>query len=45
MRYTYGFGFRWNSPFGPLRLEWGFNPNPRYDEGDNKIEFSMGGAI
>ena len=23
-----GFGFRWNSPMGPLRLEWGF-PVPR----------------
>ncbi len=45
MRHTYGFGFRWQSPFGPLRLEWGFNPDPKYEESDNKIEFSMGGAF
>ncbi len=45
MRHTTGFGFRWNSPFGPLRLEWGFNPDPKLDESDNKIEFSMGGAF
>jgi outer membrane protein insertion porin family len=45
LRYTVGFGFRWMSPFGPLRLEWGFNLNPKPDENDNKIEFSMGGFI
>lgn len=45
MRYTAGFGIRWLSPFGPLRLEWGFNPAPKDDEGDNKIEFSMGGMF
>jgi outer membrane protein insertion porin family len=45
LRYTVGFGFRWMSPFGPLRLEWGFNMNPKPDESDNKIEFSMGGFI
>ncbi len=45
MRYTTGFGIRWLSPFGPLRLEWGFNPDPKIDEDDNKIEFSMGGLF
>ena len=45
MRYTTGFGIRWLSPFGPLRLEWGFNLDPKFDEGDNKIEFSMGGLF
>jgi outer membrane protein insertion porin family len=45
MRYTTGFGIRWMSPFGPLRLEWGFNPFPKTDEDDNKIEFSMGGLF
>ena len=24
MRYSMGFGFRWQSPIGPLRFEWGF---------------------
>lgn len=45
MRRTAGFGVRWLSPFGPLRLEWGFNLDPRFDENDNKIEFSMGGVF
>lgn len=45
MRYTTGFGIRWMSPFGPFRLEWGFNPAPKSDEDDNKIEFSMGGLF
>ncbi|MBL7048816.1 MAG: outer membrane protein assembly factor BamA [Nitrospira sp.] len=44
-RRTAGFGFRWHSPFGPLRLEWGFNLDPKFDEGDNKIEFSVGGLL
>jgi outer membrane protein insertion porin family len=45
MRKTTGFGFRWLSPFGPLRLEWGFNLEPKEDEEDSKIEFSMGGVF
>lgn len=45
MRYTTGFGIRWMSPFGPLRLEWGFNLDPKEDEDDNKVEFSMGGLF
>jgi outer membrane protein insertion porin family len=45
MRKTTGFGFRWTSPFGPLRLEWGFNLEPKPDESDNKIEFSMGSVF
>ena len=24
LRYSVGFGFRWRSPIGPLRFEWGF---------------------
>jgi len=42
LRTTAGFGFRWVSPFGPIRLEWGFNLDPRSDESDSKIEFSLG---
>jgi outer membrane protein insertion porin family len=43
MRKTTGFGFRWLSPFGPLRLEWGYNLAPRKDESRSKLEFSIGG--
>ncbi|MCA9689130.1 MAG: outer membrane protein assembly factor BamA, partial [Myxococcales bacterium] len=30
LRYSMGFGFRWQSPIGPLRFEWGF-PLDRQD--------------
>ncbi len=43
MRQTVGAGVRWLSPFGPLRLEWGFNIDPKEDEASDKFEFSMGG--
>ncbi|MDH4027300.1 MAG: outer membrane protein assembly factor BamA [Nitrospirota bacterium] len=43
MRRTAGAGIRWISPLGPIRLEWGFNLDPRKDESNDKIEFSLGG--
>jgi len=42
LRYTAGFGFRWISPVGPIRLEWGKNLNPKYTEADSRWEFSLG---
>jgi len=42
LRSTAGAGFRWMSPFGPIRLEWGYNLDKQYDESNSKIEFSMG---
>lgn len=42
LRLTSGAGFRWMSPFGPIRLEWGYNLDRQFDEGSSKIEFSMG---
>jgi len=45
MRKTAGFGARWLSPLGPIRLEWGFNLDPKQDENENKLEFSMGGVF
>ncbi len=40
---SYGFGIRWFSPMGPLRLEYGIpiNPRPGIDKG-GKFEFSIG---
>lgn len=40
---SYGFGIRWFSPIGPLRLEYGIplNPRPGIDK-NGKIEFSIG---
>jgi outer membrane protein insertion porin family len=45
LRPTAGFGVRWMSPFGPIRLEWGYNISPKEDESSSKIEFAMGGVF
>ena len=37
-----GFGFRWGSPMGLLRLEWGFNLDPEPGEENPGWEFSIG---
>jgi outer membrane protein insertion porin family len=38
-----GFGFRWFSPIGPLRFEWGFPMRPTDTSPDNVVfEFSIG---
>jgi outer membrane protein insertion porin family len=42
LRPTAGIGFRWISPFGPIRLEWGYNLDRQEDESESKIEFSIG---
>ncbi len=44
MRKSAGFGIRWQSPFGPLRLEMGFNldPESKYDESSSEFHFTMG---
>ncbi|HBI14279.1 MAG TPA: outer membrane protein assembly factor BamA [Desulfobulbaceae bacterium] len=40
-----GVGFRWLSPLGPLRLEWGYNLDPDPDEDSSVWDFSIGGAF
>lgn len=42
MRYNTGAGIRWFSPLGPLRLEWGYNLDPRDDESKTEWQFSIG---
>lgn len=42
LRYTTGLGFRWLSPMGPIRLEWGYNINKEKDESSSKFEFAFG---
>ncbi len=37
-----GAGVRWYSPMGPLRLEWGYNLDPQFDEDSSQVEFSIG---
>ena len=45
LRDSYGFGIRWFSPMGPLRLERGYIIDPQLDEGSGRWEFSMGGSF
>lgn len=42
MRYDAGVGVRWNSPLGPLRLEWGYNLDKREGEDPFQWQFSAG---
>lgn len=41
-RSDYGFGFRWFSPIGPLRFEWGFPIDRRETDSATNFEFSIG---
>ncbi len=45
MRTSVGAGIRWRSPMGPLRLEYGYNLDPRDDEEQGQLEFSVGGLF
>ena len=42
LRHSVGFGIRWKSPMGPLRVEWGINLDPQDDEEDTVWDFSVG---
>ncbi len=42
LRYSAGGGFRWISPIGPLRLEWGYNLDPEPGEKQSRWDFSIG---
>ncbi|MBI4715556.1 MAG: outer membrane protein assembly factor BamA, partial [Nitrospirae bacterium] len=42
LRTSVGGGFRWLSPIGPLRLEWGYNLDPQPGERQGIWEFSIG---
>jgi len=44
VRHVVGAGIRWYSPFGPIRIDWGFNLNPRSYRGEKSSvwDFSMG---
>jgi outer membrane protein insertion porin family len=45
LRTSAGFGFRWNSPVGPLRFEWGFPLAPRAGEDSSVFEFTIGNSF
>jgi len=40
--WSWGFGFRWFSPIGPLRFEWGIPLTPRPYDKDILFEFTIG---
>ena len=44
LRQAVGAGIRWYSPFGPIRVDWGYNLSPRSGRGEktNVWDFSMG---
>ena len=46
LRESAGFGFRWYSPVGPIRIEYGYVLDPIKDQGEGgQWEFTMGGAF
>ena len=42
LRYSAGFGFRWFSPIGPLRFEWGIPLDRQTGEDPLVFEFTIG---
>ena len=42
LRHSWGFGFRWFSPIGPLRFEWGLPFAPEPGEESIVFEFTIG---
>lgn len=40
--YDYGFGFRWFSPIGVLRFEFGYPVNPEEDDDSSQFFFDIG---
>jgi outer membrane protein insertion porin family len=40
-----GLGVRWVSPFGPIRVDYGVNPNPKKGEQFGNFNFSVGSAF
>jgi outer membrane protein assembly factor BamA len=45
MRYAIGLGLRYKLPIGPLRIDYGINPNPKADEDFGAFNFSFGFAF
>jgi outer membrane protein insertion porin family len=42
LRFGPGAGIRWQSPFGPIRVDYGLNVAPRPGEGPGAFQFSVG---
>ncbi len=44
-RYAYGIGLRYTLPVGPIRLDYGINPDPQPGESSGAFHFSFGVAF
>jgi outer membrane protein insertion porin family len=44
VRYTAGFGFRYKTALGPLRIDWGLKLNRRPGESPGHVHFTIGNA-
>jgi outer membrane protein insertion porin family len=42
LRQTYGWGFWWLSPIGPLKFEWGYIIHQKPEDQPSQFEFSIG---
>ena len=45
MRYAIGGGLRYKLPIGPIRLDYGVNPDPQRHDNDGAFHFSFGFAF
>jgi outer membrane protein insertion porin family len=45
LRYTAGLGLRYKTPFGPLRLDWGYKLNRPLGESASRFHFTIGHAF
>jgi outer membrane protein insertion porin family len=45
LKYAVGMGLRWNSPFGPIRIDYGVNPDPRPGDSFGEFHFAVGTAF
>ncbi|MFN4196517.1 MAG: outer membrane protein assembly factor BamA [Caldimicrobium sp.] len=45
IRKSIGFGIRWFSPLGPLRVEWGYNIDKKPKEDKSNLNFQIGGSF
>jgi outer membrane protein insertion porin family len=45
LRKAAGVGARWQSPFGPIRFDWGFNLDQKAGEKSNQFHFSAGSTF
>ncbi|AEH44484.1 outer membrane protein assembly complex, YaeT protein [Thermodesulfatator indicus DSM 15286] len=45
LRKSVGFGLRWLSPLGPMRIEWGFNIDTKPGEEKSNWNFRIGGVF